>query len=199
MRRSALGLLAIAVLAAALAAATAAAAGQATRMTFGDLTIEGESAQGGLRGEGPWEWKGPVTVRASGLTMTCDSFKLWPAANYRDFERVEAAGNVRIEGRYVAEDKTEWKVRGRAKAGSYDGKTQQGVLSGAVWFEAENPATGAVLSASAELLMYDVAKKRFRFERGDAPVRMEWQEPRPPAEPSGGSPTQPEAEKAGEG
>ncbi len=124
MRRPALGRLATALLAVALTAAAAAAA-QSARMTFGSLTIEGQSWQGGLRGQGPWEWKGPVTVRASGLTMTCDKvFKLWPTPDYRDFERVEASGHIRIDGRYRTADETEWEITGQADAGTYDAKTR---------------------------------------------------------------------------
>lgn len=199
MRRPALGPLAIALLAAALTAATAAAAGQGARMTFGGLRIEGQSCRIPFRERGPWEWEGPVTVRASGFIMTCDSFKLWPTPDYRDFQRVEAAGDVRIEGRHVAADETKWEINGRADAGEYDKKTQQGVLSGSVTFQAKNTATGAVRSAAAERLIYDVKTECVRFERGDTPVRMEWHQPQPPAEASGESPAQPEAEKAGEG
>jgi lipopolysaccharide export system protein LptA len=196
MRRPGLGHLAIALLAAALTVATAAAAGQTARMTFGDLTIEGQSCQGSFRERGPWEWEGPVTVRASGLTMTCDRFKVWPTPDYRDFERVEAAGDVHIEGRYLTAEETEWEIDGRADAGEYDAKTQQGILTGAVTFRARNTATGAILSAAAERLIYDAKTRGLRFERGDEPVQMEWQAPEPPAEPSGESPDQPEAEKA---
>jgi lipopolysaccharide export system protein LptA len=111
----------------------------------------------------------------------------------------EAAGNVRIEGRYRSADETEWDVDGRADSAEYDRKTQQGILSGSVTFRAKNRATGRVVSVAAERLTYDVKTECFRFERGDTPVRMEWQEPQPPAETRGESPAQPEAEKADEG
>ncbi len=196
MRRMPLGCLAIALLAAAFTAPTA--AGQPTRMTFGDLIIEGRSFRGSIRERGPWEWEGPVTVRAPGFVMTCDALKLWPTADGGDFERVEADGNIRIEGSYRSADETEWEVDGRADSAEYDKTRQQSVLSGSVTFRAKNRATGRVVSVAAERLTYDVKAERFRFEQGDTPVRMEWQ-PQPPAEPSGESPAQPEAEKADEG
>ena len=147
-------------------------------MTFGGLTIQGQSWQGNFQQQGPWEWKGPVTVETSGLTMTCDtSFKLWPTADLSDFERVEAAGNVKVQGRYVTPDKAVWEIRGRAASATYERKSQLGTLAGGVHFEASNPVTGAVLTAVGEKLVYDAKSQRFNFERGQEPVRMEWQQP----------------------
>ncbi len=161
----------------------AVAGGQAPRMTFGGLTIEGQSWQGNFQEQEPWEWKGPVTVKASGLTMTCDaSFKLWPTADFSDFERVEAAGNVRVEGRYVTSDKTAWEIRGRADSATYHRESQRGTLAGEVHFEARNSVSGAVLTAVGEKLTYDAESQRFSFERGEEPVRMEWQQPPDKAE-----------------
>jgi hypothetical protein len=42
--------------------------------------------------------------------MTCDSLKLWLTPDGRDAERIEASGNIRVQGRYVAADKTEWDI-----------------------------------------------------------------------------------------
>ncbi len=163
----------------AMTAALAAAPKQTQRMVFRNFAVEGQSVQGAL--QGPWEWAGPVTVKGSGFTLTCDSLKMWLTPDGREAERVEASGNIRIAGRYVAGDKTEWDVKGRAEAASYERKAGQGVLKGSVSFEARNLSTGAVVSAAAEKLTFDVKSKRFRFERGERPVRMEWQEPEPQA------------------
>jgi lipopolysaccharide export system protein LptA len=147
-------------------------------MSFGGLTIEGQSWQGNFQQQGPWEWKGPVTVSSSGFTLTCDtSFKLWPTADFSDFERVEATGNVTVEGRYVTADNNAWDITGHANSATYDRESQRGTLSGAVVFEATNSVTGAALTAAAEKLTYDAKTQGFSFERGDSPVRMEWQEP----------------------
>ena len=174
----ALGVL-LAMVAGAMTAGLAAAPKQTQRMAFRSFTVEGASLQGAL--QGPWEWAGSVTVKGSGLTLTCDTLKMWPTPDGRDVERVEASGNIRIAGRYVASDKTEWEVKGQAESASYERKAGQGVLKGAVSFEARNRATGAVVSAAAEKLTYDVKSRRFRFEGGERPVRMEWQEPEPQA------------------
>lgn len=145
--------------------------------TFRSFSVEGQSLQGDLGG--PWEWTGKVVVTGSGITLTCDSLKLWLTPDGRDAERIEASGNIRVQGRYVAADKTEWEVNGKAAAASYERKTGQGSLRGEVNFEAKNLATGAMINAAAEKLIYDLKTKRFRFERGEQPVRMEWQEPQP--------------------
>jgi len=167
------------LVAGAMTSALAAAPKQTQRMAFRSFTVEGTSLQGAL--QGPWEWAGSVTVKGSGLTLTCDSLKMWLTPDGRDVERVEASGNIRIAGRYVASDKTEWEVKGQAESASYERKAGQGILKGSVSFEARNRATGAVVSAAAEKLTYDVKGRRFRFEGGERPVRMEWQEPEPQA------------------
>jgi lipopolysaccharide export system protein LptA len=145
--------------------------------TFRSFSVQGQSVQGDLRG--PWEWTGGVVVTGAGLTMSCDSLKVWLTPDGRDAERIEASGNVRVQGRYLAADKTQWDIDGRAAAASYERKASQGILRGAVSFRATNKSTGAVLMAEAEKLVYDTTTQRFRFERGDQPVRMEWQEPEP--------------------
>jgi lipopolysaccharide export system protein LptA len=160
--------------------ALAAAPKQTQRMAFRSFTVEGTSLRGAL--QGPWEWAGSVTVKGSGLTLTCQSLKMWLTPEGRDAERVEASGDIRIAGRYVASDTTEWEVKGRAESASYERKAGQAVLKGEVSFEARNLETGAVVSAEAETLTYDVKSRRFRFEGGERPVRMEWQEPEPKEE-----------------
>lgn len=150
-------------------------AAETAGMTFRAFSVEGKSLQGQLAG--PWEWTGGVTVKAEGLTLTCDALKLWPSADGREADRAEASGNVNIEGRYVSAEGVAWSVSGRAASASYERKTGQSVLRGAVSFRATNTKTGAVMSAAAEKLIYNSETKQFRFERGDAPVRMEWQEP----------------------
>ena len=178
MRIPALTFVLTALLSLALMTQGVAAGGQSPRMTFGGLTIEGQFWEFSVEQQEPWVCKGPVTVTSSGFTLTCEtSFKLWPTANFSDFERVEAAGNVRVEGRYVTADKTSWDIRGRADSASYDRESQGAVLSGAVSFEATNFVTGAVVTAVGEKLTYDATTQRFSFERGKSPVRMEWQQP----------------------
>jgi lipopolysaccharide export system protein LptA len=172
----ALSLLAMVLICAALPALAGAPVQQ---MSFRSFTIQGQSLQGAL--QGPWEWTGSVTATGSGLTLTCDSLKLWLTPDGRDAERVEASGNIHITGRYLAADKTAWDINGQAKSATFERKTGQGILQGSVDFEAKNPVTGATVSAAAEKLIYDMQTKHFRFERGAQPVRMEWQEPAPPA------------------
>jgi len=161
--------------------AFAAAPKQAERMALRGFTIEGQSVQIPLSSQEPLEWTGPVTVTGSGFTLKCSNLKMWLTPDGRDAERVEASGNVNIAGRYVASDKTEWEVKGQAESASYERKAGQGILKGSVSFEARNVATKAVVSAAAEKLTYDVKGRRFRFEGGERPVRMEWQEPEPQA------------------
>ena len=160
-------------------AIAAALAGQTSGMAFRTFTVEGRTVQGQLRG--PWEWTGGVTVKGANLTLTADSLKLWPTPDGREAERVEATGNITVEGRYVAADRTPWEVSGKASSASYQRASAEGTMRGLVTFRAANAATGAVLSASADKLIYNFKTQQFRFERGDKPVRMEWQEPAPPA------------------
>jgi lipopolysaccharide export system protein LptA len=160
-------------------AIAAALAGQTSGMAFRTFTVEGRTVQGQLRG--PWEWTGGVTVKGANLMLTADSLKLWPTPDGREAERVEATGNITVEGRYVAADRTPWEVSGKASSASYQRASAEGTMRGSVTFRAANAATGAVLSASADKLIYNFKTQQFRFERGDKPVRMEWQEPAPPA------------------
>lgn len=171
----------LAMVAATATAAFAAAPKQTQQMTFRSFTIEGQSVQIPLNSQEPLEWTGPVIVTGSGFTLNCSSLKMWLTPDGRDAERVEASGNIRIAGRYVASDKTEWEMKGRAESASYERKAGEAILQGSVSFEARNRSTGAVVSAAAEKLTYDVKSRRFRFEGGERPVRMEWQEPEPEA------------------
>jgi len=156
-------------------AACAAGPQQPNRVAFRSFIVQGRSLQGPI--QGPWEWAGSVTVTGYGMTMACDRLKLWPTGDARDFDRAEAAGNIVIRGRYAAADKTEWKVLGKAAAATYQRKAGKGMLRGSVSFEATNAATGAILCVVADKLSYDFRARRFRFERGDQPVRVQWQEP----------------------
>ncbi len=192
----ALGLLLVTA-AAVMTAATAGAPKQTQAMAFRSFTIEGKSLQGAL--QGPWVWTGSVTLEGSGLTMTCETLKLWLTPDARDADRVEATGSIRIRGHYLGADKTEWDVRGQADSATYDRKAGQGILQGSVGFRARNLSTGAEVSAAAEKLTYDIKTKRFRFERGDRPVRMDWQESQPEAQPGGTSEAKPGQESADQG
>lgn len=167
----------VVVIAVASAAAAQAGGGAAIAMELRTLTIEGGPFEGPL--EGPYEWSGGVTVEAGGLTMTCDRLKLWPTSDFRDAERVEATGHIHVEGTYRTADEAEWTVEGTAKSATYDREAGTGELKGAVEFKAGNAATGAAVSASAARLVFDRSTRRFRFERGEEPVRMQWQEPVP--------------------
>jgi len=154
-----------------------ATAGQAplASASFQRGTVEAKSWEGPI--QGPWEWSKEVKVTSSDLTMTCDWLKVWPTKDGRDWEKIEATGKISINGRYVAADKTEWRVDGKAEAASYDAKTGQGVLKGSVDFTATNLATGATIHVVADKLIYDVKTRQFRFERGEKPVRVEWEQP----------------------
>jgi lipopolysaccharide export system protein LptA len=171
-------------------AAVCAVGGQTSGMAFRTFTVEGRSVQGQLRG--PWEWTGGVTVKGSALTLTADSLKVWPTPDGRDADKVEATGNITVEGQYVAPDKTTWEIAGKAASASYERAAAEGVMRGSVSFRAVNPATGAIVSAVADTMTYNFKTQQFRFERGEKPVRMEWQEPAPPAA------AQPEAQKSKE-
>jgi lipopolysaccharide export system protein LptA len=164
-----------------LAAGAAAAAG-ANRITLRSFTVEAKNWEGPIRG--PWEWSKEVVVTGPGVTITCDRLKMWLTEDGRDAERVEAAGNIVVRGSFVAADKTEWKIAGKAETATYDGAAGRGTLQGSVSFEATNPVTGAVLSVQAHKLIYDLDTRHFRFERSDKkPVRVEWTEPEPEPKP----------------
>ncbi len=179
-RSTAVRLTFIALVLAGLAAC--ALAGQTSGMAFRTFTIDGRTVQGHL--SGPWEWSGGVTVKGSGFTLTADSLKLWPTPDGRDADRIEATGNIKIEGRYAAADKTTWDILGKAATASYQRASAEGVLRGSVTFHATNTSTGATLSTAADKMVYNITTRQFRFERGDQPVHMEWQEPAPTPAPA---------------
>ncbi|MFB3883236.1 MAG: hypothetical protein ACE149_18365 [Armatimonadota bacterium] len=161
-----------------ITSAVAALAGQTSGMAFRTFSVEGGPVKVDLRGTGPVEWVGKVTVKGSGLTLTADDgLKLWPTADWRDAERVEAKGNITVEGEYTAPDKTKWSITGRAASASYDRASADGVMRGSVAFRAVNRDTGAIVSAAADTMTYNFRTQQFRFERGEKPVHMEWQEP----------------------
>jgi lipopolysaccharide export system protein LptA len=170
------------------AVAACAFGGQTSGMAFRSFTVEGRTVQGPIRG--PWEWTGGVTVRGSGITVTADSLKLWPSPDGRDADRIEANGNVRVEGRYVQADQS-WEFTGKAAVATYERASSEGVMRGSVTFHATNSVTGAAVSAAADKMIYSFKTRHFRFERGDKPVHMEWQEPAPAA------PAAPAAPKVG--
>ncbi len=174
MRRPTTALLILALLA---MAAALAAAGQTSGMAFRSFTVEGRTVTGQLRG--PWTWTGGVTVKGSGITLNAENLKVWPSSDGRDADRIEATGNVKVEGRFIASDQTTWDFSGKAAGASYDRAAGEGVMRGEVAFRATNTATGAVISAAADRMVYTLKTRQFRFERGDRPVRMEWQEPAP--------------------
>ncbi len=176
-----------ALIAVCLTAAAAAGAAQPAlyQTTFGRFTIEARHFEGSFQNQGPWEWSGQVKVTSADLTMTCDRFKAWFTKDRRNWERVEAAGHISITGRYTAADNTIWQVTGKAEAGTFDAKTGLGVLKGAVDFRARNTTTGAAISAQADQLTYDTKTRRFKFERGEQPVRVEWRQPQPAPEKKG--------------
>ena len=160
----------------ALAAGPAAAAAAGNRLSLRRFTVEAKRWEGPIRG--PWEWSEDVTVTGPDVTITCDRLKMWLTQDGKDADRVEAAGHVAIRGRYVAADKTEWKIAGKAEAATYESQSGQGTLQGSVSFQATSLATGAVLSVQAHKLIYDSNTRHFRFERSDKqPVRVEWTEP----------------------
>ena len=180
------------MLASALAAtclSAPAAAGQqpGAKMTFREAHITSDVLGG--RFPGPWEFSGHVTVSGSGITLTCDRVKVWPSSDRRGLARLEAVGNIVVEGSYRAEDKTEWQVVGKAESATYDFATGQGALVGKVDFQAANPIDHTTVSVTADTMTYDAKTRSFRFERKDNPVRVEWQEPAPEPEPvaAGGS------------
>ncbi len=175
MRRMLALLALVGITAGALAGLALAGQAPPASTTFQRGTVEAKSWAGPI--QGPWEWSKEVKVTSSDMTMTCDWLKVWPTGDGRDWEKIEATGKISISGRYVAADKTEWRVDGKAEAASYDAKTGQGVLKGSVDFKATNLATGATIAAVADKLTYDVKTRQFRFERGERPVRMEWEQP----------------------
>lgn len=170
------------MLASALAAtclSAPAASGQqpGTKMAFREAHIISQLVRGPITG--PWEFSDHVTVSGSGITMTCERLKVWPSSDRRGLARLEAVGNIVVEGSYRAEDKTDWKVLGKAESATYDFATGQGVLLGKVRFQATNAADQTTLSVTADKMIYDAKTASVRFERKDNPVHVEWQEPEP--------------------
>ena len=154
-------------------------------MAFREAHIISQLVRGPITG--PWEFSDHVTVSGSGITMTCDRLKVWPSPDRRGLARLEAVGNIVVESSYRAEDKTEWKVLGKAESATYDFATGQGVLVGKVDFQAANPVDHTTVSVTADRMTYDAKTASFRFERKDNPVRVEWQEPAPQPTPPAAS------------
>ena len=144
---------------------------QPADLTIDKYVITGDRFEGILGGPGPAEWSGNVTVDGGGATATCDRLKVWLAADGRHVERAEAAGHIVIQGRYLAADRTEWRIVGKAESAVYERKTAQGTMEGSVSFEATNLSTAAAVSVEADRLVYDVAERRFRFHSGLRNVR----------------------------
>ena len=152
-----------------------------TKMAFREAHIISQLVRGPITG--PWEFSDHVTVSGSGITMICDRLKVWPSPDRRGLARLEAVGNIVVESSYRAEDKTEWKVLGKAESATYDFATGQGVLLGKVRFQATNAADQTTLSVMADKMIYDAKTASVRFERKDNQVHVEWQEPAPEPEP----------------
>ena len=178
-----------------LAAATAGSQERPARMTLGQYVLESERLEGTL--QGPFELSPKVTVTGAGATITCDRLKVWPTAEGREIERAEAEGNIVVRGQYTASDRTEWRIVGKADSASYERKAGRGVLIGSVDFQAANAATGTTVSVQAHKLTYDFQTRRFQFERGAQPVRVQWQEPESQPKPPPASSPQPEGKGQG--
>jgi len=136
---------------------------------------------------GPGEWSGNVTLTAAGVSMRCDRLKIWLTPDRRYVRRGEAEGNIVVRGRYLDADKTEWEIVGKAKSGTYEKESGQGILHGSVGFAATNLVTGAVLSVDADRMVYDLNTRRFRFEGIGRPVRGQWEEPAGEAQAAAGA------------
>jgi len=145
--------------------------------TFGKIVIRSNASEWDMNSPGTMVWSKGVTVTVGDMTVTCERLKAWRTKDMRDFERIEAEGNVRVNGTYTAADKTKWTVKGSSEAATFDRKVGTGVLRGAVDFHAVNATTGSVLNVQAEKLIYDQKTQKLRFERGDRPVQMEFEEP----------------------
>jgi lipopolysaccharide export system protein LptA len=171
--------------------ATGAAAGEKpTRMTLGSFTIEGKGMRGQVPGPGPWEWIGPVTVRSEDMVMTCKHLEVWPPKKGGEFERAEARGDIRIEGRRRDSNDDLWDIEGTAQSLVYDKSSASLVLEGAVSFTATNLTTEAVLSVDGRKLTFDLSKNTyypFYLDAGPGKdrVHMKWQPPESEEEPAG--------------
>jgi lipopolysaccharide export system protein LptA len=162
--------------------AAAAAQRKPVDLTIDTYAITGDRFEGILGGPGPGEWSGNVTVSGAGAKVTCDRLKVWVAADGRYIERAEASGHIVVQGRYVADDGTEWRIVGKAESAVYERKAAQATLTGTVRFEATNLSTAAAVSVEADRMVYDVNTRHFRFEGTGRPVRGEWDKPASPAE-----------------
>ena len=150
---------------------------QPVDLTTDKYAMTGDRFEGMLGGPGPVEWSGNVTVTGAGAKVTCDRLKVWVAADGRHIERAEASGHIVVQGRYVADDGTEWRIVGKADSAVYERKAAQATLTGSVRFEATNLSTAAVVSVEADRMVYAVNTRRFRFEGTGRQVRGEWDAP----------------------
>jgi lipopolysaccharide transport protein LptA len=144
-------------------------------MSVEKYVIDSSHFEGTL--DGALEFSKGVKVTGDGITMTCDTLKVWWTADGRRVDRAQALGNVTLEGRYVAGDKSEWDILGKSEAARYERKAQEVLLEGSVNFQARNRTTGAQISVTGDKLVYDAKSRRFRFERVTNRVRMVWEEP----------------------
>lgn len=195
MRRRSACVLLIIMLAAGSAAA-AAAPKKSAGIMMDKYAVTADRFEGILGGPGPGEWSGNVTITGDGAKVTCDRVKVWLAADGRHIERAEASGHIVLQGRYVAADETEWKVVGTAETAAYEREAAEGTLEGSVEFTATNQTTGAVVSVTAEKLIYDIETRHFRFERGERQVQGKWDEPEAEEKAAAG-PEQPPSGKGG--
>jgi len=173
-RQLARGLLALLAILTVTAAVPAAQSNQSRRL-FQRYTVEAPRWQGPI--QGPWEATGGVTVRGPGVTMTSERLKVWFARDTWVAERITATGNIVLRGRYTATDRTEWDVVAHAGTATYDNAARRGTLEGSVTMEATNLTSNAVLSVSADRLIYDGGSGEILAERVQNPVRVEWNEP----------------------
>lgn len=157
-------------------AAWGAAAKAAARTTVGRVDITGENFTGSV--QGPYTWSKGVTVTSQGMTLTCDTLKVWPAKGSREFSRMEAMGNVVINGLYTASDKTKWQVHSTAERGGLDNTTGLGTLNGNVNVHAVNVVDKSALGVQADTFTYNRKTQGFTFERGGKPVQAQF-EPAP--------------------
>lgn len=148
---------------------------------FGKIVIKANASELNMNDPGVMTWSKGVTVTTGDMTVTCDRLKAWRAKSMQDFDRLEAEGNVRLNGTYTAPDKTKWIVKGSAKSAAFDRKTGTGTLLGAVDLNAVNATTGRPVKIQAEKVIYDQKTQKLLFERGDKQIQMEFEEPRPAA------------------
>jgi lipopolysaccharide transport protein LptA len=165
---------------------------------FGKVTVTG----GNLSRESftaPWKWtrsahSGQITVTSGGMNLTCDALTAWLAKKGNDFERLEATGNIHLQGTYSTPDKQKWDLTGSAQAATFTSKDATGVLHGNVHLRAVNEATKEVETLEADKFTYNVKTGAFAFDsEGEKPVHLE-RTPAPaaptaapPAPPSGTS------------